>query len=134
MAGETTATTALDPPYVAAEGGFYIPYTLTYSATNQLELNDVFEAGWFPPDVWVFGFSIKATDMDTNVSPTLAQKISIGSTDLVTLITYGQTGTDGFRACTPTRITAKSKITVTNTAAAATAATGSMTIVAHCQK
>ncbi len=133
MAGETTATTDLDAPYDPAEGFFTCSYTKAF-ATSQLELADIMELGWIPANTTVPGFSIKATDMDTNVSPLLVQKLTLGSTDLVTSITYGQTGTDGYRACVPTRVTAKTKLVVNNTAAAATAAAGTLYVTAFCQK
>lgn len=135
MAGETTAlaATELDPPFQAAEGLFVVPFTKAF-ATTQLELNDVMEVGYVPADCTVLGFFIKETDMDSNVSPTLAQKLTLGSTDLVTSITYGQTGSDGFRACVPTAITAKTKLTMTNTAAAATAVAGTAYIGVLCQR
>lgn len=133
MAGETTATTDLHAPYEGATGMFLVPFTLTY-ATGQLELADVMEAGYIPPNVTVYGFVVKATDMDTNVSPTLVQKITLGSTDLVTGITVGQSAGEGVFGCVPTTTTAKTKLTVTNTTAAATAAAGTLYVAAICQK
>ncbi len=134
MAGETVALTAsqLDVPFEPAAGAFFVPLLIAY-ATGELELNDVHEAGYIPKGT-LLGWIIKATDMDTNVSPTLSQKITVGSTDVVTAITYGQTGADGFRACTPTVVTDKTKVSVTNTAAAATAAAGTLYLTAVMQK
>ena len=132
MAGETIATTALNPPYDVPFGGFFVPFSVAF-ATAALELADITEVGYLPAGT-LLGFLIKATDMDTNVSPTLVQKLTVGTTDVVTAINYGQAATDGFRACTPLVLTAKTKLVVNNTAAAATAAAGSMSIVAVMQK
>ncbi len=133
MAGETTGTVAAEAPYEAAEGLFVVPFSAAF-ATGELELADIKQLGYVPANVTVLGFIIKATDMDTNVSPLLSQKLTLGSTDLVTAITYGQTGADGFRACVPTRITSKTLLVVNNTAAAATAAAGTLYVGVLCQK
>lgn len=133
MAGETTATTNLDPPMDMPAGMFLVPFTLTY-ATGQLELNDVYEAGYLPANVTIYGFIVKATDMDTNVSPAVVQKITVGSTDLVTGITAAQSGGNALYGCTPTTLTAKTKISVTTTTAAATAAAGTLYVAAIVQK
>lgn len=133
MAGETTSTSSNNAPFEGHVGHFLVPFTLTY-ATTQLELNDVMEAGYLPANVTVYGFYVNASDMDTNASPALAQKITLGSTDLVTGVTAGQSGGNAVYACTPTTITAKTKLTVTNTAAAATAAAGTLYVTAICQK
>ncbi len=126
MAGETTSTTV-----AAKYQGSLLPglnaqtFTLTY-ATGQLELNDVYEAGYVPGPATVVGFLVKATDMDTNASPALAQKIPVGGPDLVTGVTAGQSGGQATYACVPTAITGPALISVTNTAAAATAAAGTL--------
>jgi len=133
MAGETTATTNLDPPMDMPAGLFLVPFALSYS-TSQNESNDVMEAGYLPANVTVHGFFVKATDMDTNVSPAVVHKLTLGSTDLVTGITAGQTGGQAVYACTPTTITEKTKLTVTTTTAAATAAAGTLYVSALCQK
>jgi hypothetical protein len=133
MAGETTSTTATNAPVSLPSGTFLVPFTLAL-ATGQLELADVQELGYLPANCTVYGFFIKMTDMDTNVSPLLAHKLTLGSTDVVTSITYGQAGTDGFRACTPTTITSKTLLKLINTAAAATAAAGTAYVAALVQK
>jgi hypothetical protein len=133
MAGETTSTTQKHAPVDLPAGLFLVPLSATY-ATGQLELNDVMELGYLPDNVTIYGFLVKATDMDTNVSPALVQKITVGSTDLVTGITAGQSGGNALYACTPTTITSKTKLTVTNTTAAATAAAGTLYVTAIVQK
>lgn len=133
MAGETTATTSNNAPFEGHTGQFLVPFTLTY-ATGQLELNDVNEAGYVPANITVYGWLVQATDMDTNAAPALVQKITLGSTDLVTGITAGQSAGQAVYACTPTTVTAKTKVSVTNTTAAATAAAGTLYVTAICQK
>lgn len=133
MAGETTATTDLHAPYEAPAGLFLVPFELSY-ATGQLELADVMEAGYVPANVTVYGFVVKATDMDVNVSPALVQKLTLGSTDLVSGITAGQSGGEGVFGCVPTTTTAKTKLSVAVTTAAATTAAGTFYVAAICQK
>jgi hypothetical protein len=133
MAGETTSAASLDPPFAGFDGLFLVPFTMSY-ATTQLEINDVMEAGYLPANVTVYGFLVSASDMDTNGAPALSQKLTLGSTDLVTGITAGQAGTSAVYACAPTTITAKTLLKVTNTAAAATAAAGTLNVAAICQK
>jgi hypothetical protein len=100
--------------------------SVTYSATNQLELNDVMEVCYLPAGVKVWGIGYYATDMDTNVSPALAQKITIGSTDVVTGIADGRAGSSSYYPlATPITTTDYTLVKITNTAASATAATGS---------
>lgn len=133
MSGETTATTALNPPYEGAEGLFLVPFTISF-ATTQLELADVVEAGYAPSGVTIYGVIYSPTDMDTNVSPALVQKVTVGSTDIVTGLTGGQTGTKSFVGCTPLALTAKSKVSITSSTAAATAAAGTVYLALVCQK
>lgn len=132
MAGETTtvaASAARGIRRIYDAGMVPIPFSIAYT-TGMLENTDVAEAGYLPPDVTLYGFIVKATDMDSNGSPALAQKITVGATDLVTGITVGQTGGADFFACTPTAITAVTKVIVTNTAASATAVAGTLYVTA----
>lgn len=126
MAGETTsASSTKGVRKLAGPGLTTYTWALAY-ATGQLEANDVMEAGYLPEGVTVVGFIVKSTDMDTHATPTLVQKITLGSTDLVTGIADGKTGAGAFYACVPTAITTKTLVKVTNTAAAATAAAGTL--------
>jgi len=135
MAGETTslAATELEPPYDAAEGLFIVPLSKAFS-TTQNELNDVMQMGYLPANCTVYGFYYSPTDMDTNVSPAVVHKITVGSTDLATGLTGAQSGAKTFVGCTPTRLTAKTLVTVTSTTAAATAAAGTLALGVLCQK
>lgn len=127
MAGETTSSSTINtsPTW---EGGPCVvgaPWSASY-ATGELEANDVKNIGYLAAGVTVIGFAVSATDMDSNGTPTLAQKITVGSTDLVTGIQDGRAGTSAFYACVPTTLTAKSLVKVTNTAASATAVAGTL--------
>lgn len=133
MAGETTAAVYNDPPYAAAEGMFLVPFTVAY-ATTQLETNDVMELGYIPANCTIWGIIYSPTDMDTNVSPGLVQKITVGSTDLVTGLTGGQTGTKSFQGVVPLTVTANTLAKVTSTTAAATAAAGTLYCAFVCQR
>ena len=92
------------------------------------------ELGYLPKGVTLVGFIAYATDMDTNVSPTLAWKITVGSDDLKTGITIGQATAVSthtltqFLAVAPTTTTAATLVKVTFTAAAATAAAGTLAL------
>lgn len=141
MAGETTsvassaARTFYDNP---GAGAFFVPFSLTYS-TTQNELNDVMEAGYIPANTRVVAVYWGATDMDTNVSPAVVHKVTVGSIDVVASLTGAQTGTASWTAVTPTAAaTAVSSsaqlVKVTTTTAAATAAAGTATLMLLCQK
>jgi len=128
MAGETTsvaASSAFRIPKGVAVGMVGVPFTLTFS-TTQNELNDVMEAGYLPANVIVVGALVKSDDMDSNGSPAVVHKITVGSTDIVTGITAAQSGGQAVYACTPLTLTAKTLVKVQTTTAAATAAAGSM--------
>lgn len=133
MAGETTSAASADVPFELPAGLFLVPFTLTY-ATGQLEANDVMEAGYLPSGVTVYSVLYAPTDMDTNVSPGLVQKVTIGSTDVLTGLTGGQTGTKSSNVITPIALTAKTLAKVTTTTAAATAAAGTLYLAFLCQK
>lgn len=133
MAGETTTAASLDPPYEGAEGLFLVPFTLSYS-TTQNETNDVMQAGYLPSGVTVYSVIYAPTDMDTNVSPAVVHKVTIGSTDVLTGLTGAQTGAKTCNPITPLTTTAKTLVTVTSTTAAATAAAGTLYLAFLCQK
>jgi hypothetical protein len=133
MAGETTAVGSLIPPYEAAEGLFLVPFTLAYS-TTQNETNDVMNVGYLPANVTCYGVIYAPTDMDTNVSPAVVHKVTVGSTDVATGLTGAQTGTKSFQPIAPLATTAKTLASVTTTTAAATAAAGTLYLAFVCQK
>lgn len=121
MAGETTGTPVRAPIELPA-GLFVIPFTVPYTAT-ELEASDVKQVGFVPKGVKVLGVLYRPTDLDTNVSPAVVQKVSIGSTDIITGLTGAQTGTGSVHPVIPLELTAESLVTITTTTAAATAAT-----------
>lgn len=133
MAGETTSAASADVPFELPAGMFIVPFTLAYS-TTQNETNDVMEAGYLPSGATVYGVIYAPTDMDTNVSPAVVHKVTIGSTDVVTGLTGAQTGAKTYNAITPLTLTAKTLAKVTSTTAAATAAAGTLYLGFICQK
>ncbi len=133
MAGETSTTTVFKPPFVGADGLFLVPFTTAFSST-QNETDDIMQIGYLPANVTVYGFIYAPTDMDTNVSPAVVHKITLGSTDLVTGLTGAQTGAKSFQPCVPTTITADTLLKVQSTTAAGTAAAGTLYLAALCQK
>ena len=102
------------------------PFTTSIATTSIDEQDDIVELGYVPAGVTVVGFAVKATDLDTAGSPALVFKLMLGSTDLVTLITIGQTGTGGVYACVPTTTTEPTKVSMKVTTAAGTAASGTL--------
>jgi hypothetical protein len=135
MAGETTSLAAsalLDARLVPEVPGPQLTaheITVTYSATNQLELNDVMEACYLPIGIKIWMIGITATDMDTNGSPLLTQKITVGSTDVLTGINDGRAATSTlYQLPAVYTTTGLELVKITNTAAAATAAAGSLKV------
>lgn len=133
MAAETVSANSTDVPFELPSGLFIVPFTLTYGTTNN-ELNDVMEAGYLPANVTVYGVIFAPSDMDTNVSPTVVHKITVGSTDVASALTGAQSGAKSFVAIDPVTTTAKTLAKVTTTTAAATAAAGTMYLGFVCQK
>jgi hypothetical protein len=125
MAGETSSLVA-----AARKGGHYTPFggvgeTMTVAyATGELELNDVHEAGYLPPGVTVVGFIYKPDDLDSSTG--LVQKITVGSTDVATALSGGQTGAGSFVAITPYTTTAPTLVKLTCTTAATGAQAGNV--------
>jgi hypothetical protein len=125
MAGETTAVAS-----TARKAGGYTVYggpgeTMSQAfSTTQNETNDVMEMGYLPAGVKVLGFIYVPTDMDTGTA--LVHKITVGSTDVATGLTGGQTGAGSFVAIVPYTTTAPTKVTITSTTAASTAAAGTV--------
>lgn len=141
MAGETTSLTAstarnfVDNP---GAGAFLASFDLTYS-TTQNELNDVYEVGVLPAYTRVVAVVWAPTDMDTNASPAVVHKVTVGSTDVVTGLTGAQTGAASLTVCTQASIAAavsssQQTVKVQTTTAAATAAAGTAKLILLCQK
>lgn len=102
--------------------------TLTLATTQLDEQDDVTHVGYFPAGVTVYGLIFTATDMDTG-SAALVYKATIGSTDVVTGITAGQTATTAAHFLgTPYTTAAFDLLKITVTTAAATAAEGTLKV------
>jgi hypothetical protein len=125
VAGETTSASAAE-----RKAGGYTVYggpgeTMTKAyATGQLELNDVMEFGYIPAGVKLLGFIYKPDDLDSSTG--LVQKITVGSTDVATGLTGGQTGAGSFVAITPYTTTAPTLVKLTCTTAATGAQAGNV--------
>lgn len=133
MAGETTSLTvstalAALRTFPNEPGPHLHVYevTATYSNTNQLELNDVMEVCYLPAGVKVWMLGVTATDMDSSTG--LVQKVTVGSTDIVTGLTNGQTAaTTLHQLASPYTTSAQEVVSITTTTApTGTPATGSV--------
>lgn len=126
MAGETSSVSS-----TARVTGKKMPgcglvgdtWTIAY-ATTELETNDVHEAGYLPEGVTLVGFLYAPDDLDTSTG--LVQKITVGSTDVASSLSGGQTGAKSFVAIAPVEITAPTLVKLTCTTAATTAAAGNV--------
>lgn len=131
MAGETTSRSGIDASVLPKALGPVLTGVVwtTELATTQLELADVINMGYIPKGATLLGFIPFVDDLDSNGSPALVWKITVGSTDVKTGLTLGQaaslvTNTGGFIAIEPITVTAPTLVTVTVTTAAATAVAG----------
>lgn len=141
MAGETisvpatAARTYYDNP---GAGTFVVSNTLTFGTTDN-QLADVQQVGYLPPNVKLLAVGFYPTAMDTNGSPTLVLKLTVGSTDVVTGVSGAQGGASSLVPVNQAgRVLAASTsptlVQVQCTTAAATAAAGSMIVDLYCQK
>jgi hypothetical protein len=130
MAGETTTAVSQDPPFVGFDGMFLVPFSVSYS-TAQNETNDVMELGYLPANCNVHGVIYSPTAMAASA---LVQKITIGSTDVVTGLTGAVLGTSSWQTWAPVALTAKTLAKVTSTTAATTPAAGTLSCVFLCSK
>lgn len=141
MAGETTSVSAATVRQQSEHQGsglFPMEFDLTFSSTNN-ELNDVMEAGYLPEYTRVAAVIWAPTDMDTNVSPAVVHKVTVGSTDIVSSLTGAQTGAASLTVCTQASIAAavsssRQLVKVTSTTAAATAAAGTAKLILLCYR
>ncbi len=141
MAGETTSLTAAairNQPEHVGTGVFPMEFDLTFSSSNN-ELNDVMEAGYLPEYTRVAAVIWAPTDMDTNGSPAVVHKVTVGSTDIVSSLTGAQTGAASLTVCTQASIAAavsssRQLVKVQTTTAAATAAAGTAKLILLCYR
>lgn len=102
---------------------------VTVATTAIDEIDDIFELATVPAGIKILGFMITATDMDTNVSPALIYKMRVAAADTTaTGITTGQSAATAVHWCAPVETTALSVIDAKVTAAAGTAAQGTVTL------
>lgn len=106
--------------YAADGGGGYPPFALNVKEG----------IGYIPGGVTVVAFSVRSDDLDSG-TPALVQSIYIGDTELVTGITTGQAGTNGFFPCVPTNVTAPTAVYLKTTTVPATAAAGTVNVTAY---
>lgn len=131
MAGETTSRSGLDSQLIPRFGGPVVNSAVwtTELATTQLELNDVIQMGYIPSGATVIGFFVYSDDLDSNATPALASKITVGSTDVATALTTGRSAGGAFVGIEPVTVTSDTLVSVTFTTAAATAAAGTYALV-----
>lgn len=136
MAGETTSRTGISDVVMPKAIGPMLTGAVwtTELATTQLELADVVNMGYLPKGVTLVGFIPFVDDLDSNGSPALVWKITVGSTDVKTGLTLGQaasltTVTNSFIAIEPLTTTATTLVSATVTTAAATAVAGTFCLV-----
>ena len=109
-------------------------WSVEVATTSLDEANDAITMGYLPAGVTLLGFIAFAEDLDSNASPALVSKITVGSTDVKTGMTLGQAATgltssiSSFVAIEPLAITAKTAVTWTVTTAAGTAAAGTLVL------
>lgn len=139
MAGETTAVAASAAKLFTdlVSGCFLATFNLTFLSTDN-ETNDIMQAGYIGPNVRVLAVGWYPTDMDTNVSPAVAHKVTINTVDAVTGLTGAQTGASSLTPVTPTFAstapgTAAQLVQVQSTTAAATGAAGTAVLALLCQ-
>jgi hypothetical protein len=102
---------------------------ITVATTSLDEQDDAVEFGHLPAGLLVYALIITAADLDSGGSPALVYKAIIGTTDVVTGITTGQSaGTAAHWLATPYTTAAFDKVTLKVTTAAATAAQGAVTV------
>lgn len=139
MAGETTSVAVSASRQFKQNpgfGSFMAEFDLTFGATDN-ETADVMQAGYLGPGVTVYGVIWQPTDMDTNVSPAVVHKVTVGSTDVATGLTGAQTGATQIVGCSAfvsTGNTARTLVSVTSSTAAATAAAGTAKLVLMCMQ
>lgn len=109
-------------------------WSVEVATTSLDEANDTVNMGYLPAGVTLLGFIAFADDLDSNVSPALVSKITVGSTDVKTGMTLGQAATgltssiSSFVAIEPLAITEETLVKWTVTTAAGTAAAGTLVL------
>lgn len=134
MAGETKAvpTAFAKPKRQLAGSGLCCTVFSNAVATTEQELADVVNLGYLPAGVTVVAVGIATPDMDSSTG--IVQKVTIGSTDVLTGITTAVLGSvatqvPSVRAIIPYATTDKTLVSTTyTTAASGTASAGTIYI------
>ena len=129
MAGETIQRSGLDPQLARhAFGPILNAVVWTRElATTELELNDVFQVGYIPNGATLIGFHYYFDDLDSATS--LVSKITVGSTDVLTGLTWGRSAGGDFVAIEPVTTTAATLVSWTVTTAPGGAQAGTFYLV-----
>jgi len=128
----STGTRVSSRTGIGAGGGALVGQLYTQAMTvKELALNVKTGLGYLPIGATVIGFIFRATDMDTGGSPALVQSLFLNTTEVVTALAVGKTGTGGtISPITPTAITAETVLYVKTTTAAQTVAAGTVYVTA----
>ena len=133
MAGETTSLTAAQAVVLRGLSNAELKAILFPSisyATTELEVGDIKQIGylpaWFKPVAWVW----LPTDMDTNVSPLVSHTVKAGSTAVTIALTGAQSATAQIVPSLAFTPTGSPALVTTTAVAAATAASGTATLIA----
>ncbi len=132
MAGETKAvlTAYAKPRKKLATGALCCQVFSVAVATTEMELADVVNLGYLPAGVTAVAVGIATHDMDSSTG--VVQKVTIGSTDVLTGITTGVLGSvatqvPSVRAIIPQTTTDATLVSTTfTTAPSGTAAAGTI--------
>lgn len=125
MAGETKAVQVeyLKPKKQLSNAGLCVQTFSVTLTTAEMEVGDVVQLGYLPAGVTVVAVSFASTDLDSGTAA--VNKITIGSTDVVTGLTNAQAGSvattvSSVRAIIPQATTAKTLVSTTFTTAPGT--------------
>lgn len=127
----TTTRTGVDIQQIPKFGGPVLNsavWSHEYTA-GQLAVNEVLEMGYVPDGATVVGFFLYSDDLDSGATPALARKVTVGSTDVKTGITTGQSAGGVFVDMEPVTVSGDTLVKITVTTAAATAAAGTTVLV-----
>jgi hypothetical protein len=133
MAVETVSVAAsaahrLPKPFSAGFVGHRM--TTSLATTSLDDVGDIVEIGYLPANVTLWGYIVSSGALDTNGTPLLTAKLTVGATDTVTGITSLRAGTATFFPCAPLTTTAVTKVQINVTAVAATGVAGTVEVLA----
>lgn len=129
MAGETIQRTGIDPQQARKFGGPILNaavWSVSF-ATGDLEATDIAQFGYIPNGSTLVGFHYWTDDLDGATS--LVTKLTVGTTDVLTGLTWGRAAGGGFVAIDPITTTASTLVSMTVTTAPGTAQAGRIVLV-----